>query len=130
MVALSARITSLMPPDLTRSSRLAISRSEGLHAIDGRNDAAEHVVETAKLDGSFDCHDLFNIFDHADDGTITGFVGTDGTDLRIGDVVTHRAIVNFLFEAGQCASELLYRFVVLTEQVKHQTKCRLPADAR
>jgi hypothetical protein len=51
----------------------------GANTFEGTDRAAEYVIETAKVSGTFDRDEIMPGFDDADDGTIAIVVGTDGT---------------------------------------------------
>jgi hypothetical protein len=54
---------------------------------------------------------------------------TDGTDIRVADIMAHATILHLLPHSGNGCGELLYIFLGLTKQMKNQSECRLASDS-
>ena len=72
----------------------------GLHAVERRERAAEHVVEAAELARALDGDDVGRLLHHADDARVAARVGADGAQLALGQVEAAAAEADLLFHLG------------------------------
>ena len=126
MVELSARITSFPTRlyALYKALYLKVGRADAFH---GRDDTAEHVVQSVELLGSFYRHHIADVLYHAEGGCIALGIGADVARFGIGYVVAHLAVFHLAFQLQDGIAEVLYHGMVLTEQVEHQAHGSLTA---
>ena len=66
----------------------------GANAVDGRYEAAKHVIQPSELAGVLDAHHIFYVFYHANHGSVARGRRTDGAQLVLADVVAFEAVAN------------------------------------
>lgn len=100
------------------------------YAVDGRDDAAQHMVEAAILLGVLDGHDVLDVLDHADDVLDAFGAGTDGAEVRIADAMADAAVADVGCEAADGVGELQHVVAGLAEEVQCETQRRALSHAR
>ena len=88
-----------------------------------RNDTTQHMVSAIELLGAFDGDHITDIFHHANHFLFSHGVGTDGTDIAIGHIVTTLAEFYFTPHSGNHFTEML------TSSVSCFSKCKTKRKA-
>ena len=86
------------------------------------------MISTVILLCAFECNYISNIFNHADHFLLTHAVGTNGTDIRIRNIMTALTKLYIVAHTAYHLAEMLYIVSILLQQMKHQAKGSFFAD--
>lgn len=101
----------------------------GSDSVHRRNDTAKHMVETAVLPGVLETHHVLDTLDHADRRSVAALIGTDRTDLCLGNVVTERTVADTPPHSDDRLAESHARLLVAAENVESETQSGFPPDS-
>ena len=86
------------------------------------------MIQSPVLLGVLYRHHVADVLYHTDHRRIARGIGADTAHIRIGDVVTHPAVLHFVLQGNHGIAEGFHTLRILTQQVQHQTHSRFPAD--
>jgi hypothetical protein len=72
----------------------------GADAVHGRDKASKYMIESVELLGVLDGHHVLNVLHDTDGRSIASRVGTDGTDVRVANVVAHTTELHLSTHSG------------------------------
>ncbi len=78
------------------------------------------MVESIELLRVLNRHHILYVLNDADHGAIAAVVATDGTNLRIADVMTHGAIAHVMLQPHNSLAKRVDALRVLPQQMQRQ----------
>ena len=102
----------------------------GTNAVDRRNDAPQHVVQSHILGGVFNGHDIARVLHNANDGTLAFVACTDRTHIGVGNIKAEFTEPYPGAQVIQGFREGHRIFRPFFDQVQHQAQGRLFPDTR
>src|SRR5438128_480511 len=94
----------------------------GTYTIQRRDDAAEYMIGSTKLLGTFQGNDITDIFYYANNVLLAHGIGTDGADVGISHIMTALAEFDLAAHAAHYFAEMLHIGSIFLEQMKHQAE--------
>ena len=98
----------------------------GRDALHGRNDAAQHMVQTFVLVGVLDGEHVGDLLHNADRRTVALAVGADGAHLLVGEIVATAAIPDLAPETVDAAGHVAHRFGLHAQDMDGQPQRGAP----
>jgi hypothetical protein len=75
------------------------------------------------------CHNIPNVFHHAQLPVVPGRVRADRANSVVSHIVTNTAETYAMTHSGNCAGKFIYFFYIHFQQLQHHTDRRFPSNA-
>ena len=101
----------------------------GSDAVERRECATEHMVQSAEFIGSFEGKDIARLFNDAERSPVPFRAGADRAGIRFGDVAADGTGGNAVFDVDECAGHFHDLFPRTFQHEESKAKRRLATDA-
>jgi hypothetical protein len=88
------------------------------------------MIKPVELSSSLDSKDILEILDHTDDRVVSGFIGTNMTDVKVADVMADGAMLDVMPEPDDAFRHFIHFSRLTFQKVEHQPQSSLASDAR
>ena len=88
------------------------------------------MVKAMELSCSLDSEHILEILDHTDDRVVSGFIGTNMTDVKVADVMADGSMLDVMPEPDDAFRHFIHFSRLTFQKMKHQPQSSLASDAR